>query len=421
MPNNNKTKQAGYAEKMTMPPLGIVSISGYLKLHGYNVKILDLFTENIKKKKFIEILHGFKPDMIGISAYTENFNAIIKLTVLIKSVQEDCIVVLGGAHVTFLPDEALACDSVEYVSRGEGEMTFVELLECLNYKTLKMEEIAGLSYKENGKIYHNRNRSYIEKIDCLPWSELDDEEIKKYNIKQLIITSRGCPGQCIYCASAALSGTRYRNRSAENVFSEIHYKYHKKGERYFAFLDDTFTANKKRLYKFCDYLQKAKMDIVWRCDSRTDILSEEMIDKLVTTGCKSIHIGIESGSQEVIKQINKHIDLNKSEKLLEYMYKKGVLVMCSFIIGHHCDTDITIRETIKMAMRFRNNYDAVVGISINTPFPGTYLYNNMEKLGIQLEVTNWSSFDLVQAVFSTKNITREELQSYYCEIQSMII
>lgn len=419
MPNSSKPKQVGYSEKMKMPPLGLISIGGYLKMHGYCVRILDLFTNHIKKAEFIDLLKTTQPDMIGISTYTENFNGVIQLTRLIKSICSNCIVVLGGAHVTFLPDEAIQHESVDYISRGEGEMMFVELLEYLNFGTLDIREIAGLSYKENGQVSHNPNRKYIEKLDCLPWAELDEVSMRDYDIKQLIITSRGCPGRCIYCASAALSGTRYRNRSAENVFSELHYKYFVKGEKYFAFLDDTFTASKKRLYKFCEYLKKAKMDIVWRCDSRTDILSEEMIDRITDAGCTSVHIGIESGSQEVINKINKHINLEKSERLLAYMSQKGVQVMCSFIIGHHCDTHETIKQTIDMALRFKKNYNATVGVSINTPFPGTYLYNHLETLGLSLEIKNWSSFDLVQAVFSSSNLTRAEIQNYYYEIQSM--
>lgn len=300
-------------------------------------------------------------------------------------------------------------------------MTFVQLLECLNYHTIDLSEVKGISYRVGQEIIHNADRGYIENLDNLPWAELDEIEMRSYDIKQLIITSRGCPGKCIYCASAALSGTRYRNRSAQNVFSEIHYKYSIKGEKYFAFLDDTFTANKKRLYQFCDYLKQANMNIIWRCDSRTDILSKEMIDKMQEVGCTSVHIGIESGSQDVINKINKHISLERSEELLAYMSQKGLQVMCSFIIGHHCDTHETIKETIDMALKFRKKYKATVGISINTPFPGTYLYNHMKDLGINLEIKNWSSFDLVQAVFSTPNITRAELQNYYYEIQSMVI
>ena len=318
MPNSNKNKQVGYSEKMTMPPLGLISIGGYLKMHGYMVEILDLFTNHIRKQEFIDKIKNAHPDMIGISAYTENINAVIHLTKIIKSVLPKIIIVLGGAHVTFLPEEALHHNTVDYVCRGEGEMTFVQLLECLNYHTIDLSEVKGISYRVGQEIIHNADRGYIENLDNLPWAELDEIEMRSYDIKQLIITSRGCPGKCIYCASAALSGTRYRNRSAQNVFSEIHYKYSIKGEKYFAFLDDTFTANKKRLYQFCDYLKQANMNIIWRCDSRTDILSKEMIDKMQEVGCTSVHIGIESGSQDVINKINKHISLERSEDCLLY-------------------------------------------------------------------------------------------------------
>lgn len=420
MPNNNKTKKVGYSEKATMPPLGLISIGGYLILHGYDVDYLDLFTSNMTKNEFINYLSQYQPDMIGISSYTENFDAVIKLTQLIKKIIPNAIIILGGPHVTFLPEEALQYPTVDFVSRREGEMTFVELLEALNYKTLKLTDIDGLSFKnELGEIVHNKDRKFIEKLDCLPWADMSPDKKNIYNIKQLIITSRGCPGKCIYCASSALSGNRYRMRSAENVFSEIFYKYKIKGERYFAFLDDTFTASKKRLLRFCDLILEHKVDIVWRCDSRTDILTYELIDKMQEAGCTSVHIGIESGSQEVINTINKHISLQKSEDLLSYMSQKGMQVMCSFIIGHHCDTKETVRETINLAKKFRDTYGATIGIGINTPFPGTSLYENREKLGVKLESFKWATYDLVQPVISTEHLTKEDLQDFFYEIQEI--
>ena len=114
MPNSNKNKQVGYSEKMTMPPLGLISIGGYLKMHGYMVEILDLFTNHIRKQEFIDKIKNAHPDMIGISAYTENINAVIHLTKIIKSVLPKIIIVLGGAHVTFLPEEALHHNTVDY-------------------------------------------------------------------------------------------------------------------------------------------------------------------------------------------------------------------------------------------------------------------------------------------------------------------
>lgn len=420
MPNNNKQKKVGYQEKNTMPPLGILSIGTYLRLHGYEVAYLDLFANRISRTTFLQFLKEFNPGLVGISTYTESYAVVKQVAKMIKQVLPETKQVLGGPHVSFLPEECLHETVADYVSRGEGEMTFAELLEYLNYGTIKLEQIKGLSYWKDNQIIHNPQRGFIEKLDCLPLPAMDEEQLSKYKIKQLIITSRGCPGQCVYCASAALSGRKYRARSAEHIFSELHFKYHVKGESYFAFLDDTFTANKRRLYKFCDYVMKSGMKIVWRCDSRTDILSCEMIDKIKEAGCIAVHVGVESGSQEVIDNINKHINLEKTKALVKYMYEQGLSVMCSFIVGHHCDTEETIEKTISLAEEFRDCYHANVGIGLNTPFPGTVLYNERDRLGVKIENPSWSSFDLVQAVISTKNMTQEELQNAYFKVLERI-
>lgn len=399
-----------------MPPLGILSLGAYLRIHGYEVIYLDLFANRMSRTAFEKFLTDKKFDFVGISAYTESFPIIKQVARIIKNQLPKTLISMGGPHVSFLPLETLQETVADFVICGEGEMTFVELLEALNYGTMELTKIKGLAYRYKDVIRINGERSYIEWMDCLPLPSISQEELDRYHIKQLIITSRGCPGKCVYCASAALSGRRYRARSAEHVFSEIAYKYYKKGERYFAFLDDTFTANRKRLYQFCDYIKKSRMDITWRCDSRTDILSREMIDRIKDCGCVAVHVGVESGSQAVIDSINKHINLKKTEALVEYINEIGMQVMASFIIGHHSDTKETIEETIQMMDRFKNKYNATIGVGINTPFPGTPLYDNHDSMGVEIENVSWSSFDLIQSVISTRNLSREEIQNAYFEI-----
>lgn len=417
MPGNNKSKKVGYSDKSQMPPLGVLSIAGYLQMHGYEAKCLDILAKPLSKSEFEYAIKEYSPDLIGISTYTETFKTVINISRIIKNILPKVYIILGGPHVSFLPEEALEYNHIDFISRGEGEATFVELLESINFGTIPISSVKGLSYKLNNKIVHTPERGFIEQLDSLPWYELSTKEKKNYSIKQLIITSRGCPGQCVYCASSALSGKKYRARSAENVFAEVYYKYHYKRESYFAFLDDTFTANKKRLYDFCKYIKESKLKIIWRCDSRADILSYDMIDIMAEAGCIAVHIGIESGSQEVIEQINKRISLKKADKLVKYMSEKGIQIMCSFIIGHHCDTHQTINKTLNLAKKFKEEYNAKVAISINTPFPGTELYKRMEEWGVKLEINNWASFDLVQAIISTPNLKRSELQSYMFQIQ----
>lgn len=142
MPNSNKNKQVGYSEKMTMPPLGLISIGGYLKMHGYMVEILDLFTNHIRKQEFIDKIKNAHPDMIGISAYTENINAVIHLTKIIKSVLPKIIIVLGGAHVTFLPEEALQQFLDDMIEKGffvkDGDYSRIETEETICHQTSKV-------------------------------------------------------------------------------------------------------------------------------------------------------------------------------------------------------------------------------------------------------------------------------------------
>ncbi|MBM7615504.1 B12-binding domain-containing radical SAM protein [Alkaliphilus hydrothermalis] len=419
MPSNNKTSKVGYTEKSTMPPLGIISIGAYLQMHGYSVEYIDLLSKKMTLQEFKDSVLEINPDIVGISAYTETYSNVITISKIIKDICNGVPVVLGGPHVSFLSEEALANQSVDYVIRAEGETTFVELLETLNYGTIPFEKITGLSYKnENCDPINNEERKFISNLDALPWVELEENHKKNYYIKQLFITSRGCPGQCIYCASASLAGRKYRARSAESVFSEIFYKAKYKNEKYFAFLDDTFTADKKRLIKFCNYVKESNLEITWRCDSRADILTYEMVDMMKEVGCIAVHIGIESGCQNILDEINKNISLEKTEKLIKYITSKGIDVMCSFIVGHHCDTHESVRKTIDLANRIRDEYKAVVALSANTPFPGTELYKNMDELGVKLEIKNWSSFDLVQVIISTKNLTRSEIQSYLFQTQN---
>lgn len=417
MPSNNKASNIGYSEKSTMPPLGIFSIGNYLKMHGIEVHYIDMLSRPITKEDFAHDLNTIKPDLIGISTYTETFNAVKTLSRFIKSVLPSSTLVLGGPHVTFMPEESLAIPEVDFVMSGEGEPTFAALIESLNYQTIPLSEVRGIHYKVGETHVQTVSRGFVEPLDALPFIDIDPELAPYYKIKQLIITSRGCPGKCIYCASAALSGRRYRARSAENVFSEMAFKKAVRGERYFAFIDDTFTAHKRRFQQICHYMKKSNLDIKWRCDSRADILTRDMIDDMKNTGCVAVHIGIESGDQNIIKQISKEISLEYAESLIAYLHDQNIQVMCSFIIGHHCDTHDTIQKTIQLAEHLKNTYDAHVALGVNTPFPGTELYKNREALKVKLETTNWSSYDLVQPVISTEHVSREELQHYMFTIQ----
>lgn len=416
--SSNKIRRKSFAEKSSSPPLGLIYIASILKMHGYNTRILDLSVEDYSLVEFKRIIKDFSPQVVGISVYTETYSSSVQIAKLIKKVVPNAKIVFGGPHVTFLPEEALSNREVDFVIQNEGENTFVELLEYLKNNHYLLSRIKGLAYKDrDGNIKINEKRSYIKSLDMLPI--VNEEMVNKelYTYSTTIISSRGCPGKCIYCASRAMSGSKYRTRSAENLFGEIYYKYYKYGIRYFNIFDDTFTANVKRLTRFCDLVRKTELPITWRCDSRADVLSEKIIDMLKDAGCIALHIGIESGSQEVLNELKKYINLEKAEKMVKYASEKGILPMCSFIIGHHCDTFETIQMTVDLAMKFKKKYGAAVAFSTNTPYPGTYLYEHAKELGITIHTKCWDYYDIVQPIISTKNISQDELRRIIFEGQ----
>jgi len=420
--SSNKTRRKGFAEKSSSPPLGLIHIASMLKMHGYDTKIIDLGIENYSLKEFENEISNYCPEVVGLSVYTEAYSSSVQISKTIKKVLPASKIVFGGPHVTFLPEEALSNKDVDFVIQNEGESTFVELLEHLNNQNYPIDKIRGLAYKDNfGNVTINDKRPYIDILDALPIVE--ENMVKKglYTYSTTIISSRGCPGGCIYCASRAMAGAKYRARSAESLFGEMYYKHKIYGVNYFNIFDDTFTADIQRLTRFCGLVKETEFPIKWRCDSRADVLSEEVIDMICDAGCIAVHVGIESGSQKILDQLRKYINLEKAEKMVKYIHTKNILPMCSFIIGHHCDTFETIDMTVNLGMKFKKEYGAAVAFSTNTPYPGTYLYEHAEELGVKIHTKCWDQYDIVQPIISTEHIGREDLRRIIFEGQMKML
>jgi len=423
MASPNKIARKKFAEESSSPPLGLLSMSAYLSLHGYKSKVIDLLVENYSKASFMKAIGDFAPHLVGIGTYTESFSSAVKIARMIKKQLPGVKIVFGGPHVTFLPEEALGIPEIDYVIRNEGEATLIELLEYLNHPggNFLPDRIKGLSYRDStGTIVNNEKRPYVTNLDILPWPDFTQIDKKSYKLSETTLSSRGCPGGCIYCASRAMSGTKYRMRSAENLFSEIFHIYHNENKKYFNIFDDTFTVNIKRLKKFCALVKQSGLDIKWRCDSRADVLKEEIIDILGDSGCVAIHIGIESGSQEILDKLKKKISLEKAERMVAYSHTRGITPMCSFMFGHHCDTPETIKKTFDLAVRFQLQYNAVIAFSTNTPFPGTPLYKDAEEFGLTIHSKNWDHYDILQPIISTRHLSMDELRKIIFDSQMML-
>ena len=206
-----------------MPPLGLLSIASMLKLHGYNVEIIDLSVRNCRTEDINEIIESIRPMLIGFSVYTENVDATFNMCRYFKRRYPNIPIVLGGPHPTLEPEYCMRKRYVDFISRGDGEQSALELLEAIrtDQRLIRFEDINGLIYlDENGQYQYGGERRNLENLDLLPVINRDFIPEAYESITPTVYSSRGCPGRCIYCAAPSMSGGKYRIRDIENVFLE---------------------------------------------------------------------------------------------------------------------------------------------------------------------------------------------------------
>lgn len=357
---------------------------------------------------FKNLLNGFKPDYVGISILTPKYGTAIELAKIVKSYSSNIPIFVGGLHPTLQPVETLKESCFDIVVMGEGEKTVVELIKALD-SNKNLSSIKGIYYKENGNILKNSPRPLIEDIDAIPFPDFTLlHRFEEYPPDYLnrILTSRGCPFNCIYCASKMLWGRRVRFRDPEKVFEEIKYRYDKFGVRFFKFNDDTFTLNSQRLGKLCGLIIKDEMDIEWMCDTRADKLNEEMLKIMKNAGCCQVNIGVESGSEKILSFIQKGESLETIRKAFFLTKKFKITTLAYFMMGFPYEIK---EDTIQSINIMRELNPDIVCWSLFTPYPGTEIYNNLIDAGLLAKAPDWSRFfHHSPDMYFSKNFSEQE-------------
>jgi anaerobic magnesium-protoporphyrin IX monomethyl ester cyclase len=413
----------GWSISSSMQPQGICQLSAFLGMHGYEIKVVDMLVQAFHPEEVHGIIEEFQPDVVGVSTFTPSFGTSLGVCRLAKVVNPEIVTVLGGPHVTLLPEEAINKEpKVDYVIMGEGESPLIELLSFLQYGFPALDSIAGLVYRQRcdknpaaSTIKINPVRPAMKALDILPFVNRDLLPLEMYAAPYSLITSRGCPGECIFCAAGALSGSQQRMRSAEHVFCEVYYVDYQYSPTYLMIPDDTFTVSHRRLHRFCEMMIANGMDLDWWCESRVQQMKRPLLEKMAEAGCASIQFGVESGSQEVLNAIRKHMSLDKLFEVLRNAVELDIHPICSLMIGHFCDTPETMRRTVELAQYLKEEFGAAVIVSVNTLFPGTYQYDHREELGLHLYSEDWKDFDLGNINIYSDNFDRNTLAHFYYE------
>jgi anaerobic magnesium-protoporphyrin IX monomethyl ester cyclase len=391
-----------------LPPLGIAYIAAVARAGGHNIRIIDL---NIEKKGLDKINLG-SIDLVGITTDTPRYYEAVSIAKEIKKYGK--FVVMGGYHVTFLDEEVLSTGYVDVVVRGEGEEIFLNLLNAIENNE-GLNNVLGISYIRNNKLVRNEDALPPKNLDKLPFPARDLLPIGKYKTtlnsvpSVNLITSRGCPYNCYFCASSKFGGTKWRARSAKNIVDEMEMLRNKYGYRAFEFLDDNFTLSKKRVFEFADELEKRNMtDIIWWCFARVDTIAknEEMVKRMAEVGAYRVFLGLESINESVLNNYGKGIENDQQMQAINNLRKYGIGIHGSFIIGDLNETKEMVMQTINWAKKINPEFGQ---FSLLTPFPGTQLYEDMEKENKLLH-KDWRLYDALHPTIKLNNISPVEAQ-----------
>lgn len=352
-------------------------------------------------QKILSAAIDFKPDIVAISFMTANSTSAYILAKMFKERFPGLPLLAGGLHPTLLPDEPFNRGVFDYVIRGEGEETIIELVEAIKSKK-DVSSILGLSYRKNGQIVHNGSRPFIENLDNLPFPAfhlMHEAEKHRYACTG-ITSSRGCPFECIYCASKLLWTRAVRFRTPANVVAEIKNRHERLGITSFAFGDDTFTLRPAFVEEFCRLVLDLDFKIKWHCDTRGDTLNLPLLKLMNKAGCEHIYLGLESGSPKIQKLIKKNINSDKVGAAVKMARQAGIETTVYFMVGFPDETEEDIWESINAMKRL--NPDHALW-SILTPYPGTEVWRIVEERGLVGEDTNWDNFfhHFNQNIFNT--------------------
>ncbi|MBS7655274.1 radical SAM protein [Candidatus Bathyarchaeota archaeon] len=405
-----------YSNELITQPLGLAYIAAVLEKNGFSVEILDCPPLGYRCEDVKFHIEKLKPNVVGITSTTPTINNALKIAEIVKNVSLETKVFLGGPHVSFLDEETLMkAPYVDGIIRDEGEYTFLEIIKKIN-SGVSLENTLGLTLRVKNKIFTFPDRPLIEDLDSIPYPArhllppLD--KYKSFGIKCpsiSVLSSRGCPFQCKFCAVRKIFGNKFRARSSINIVGEIKELYEIYKVKYVTFVDDIFTLNRKRTIELCNEIKK--LDVNWDCETRVDMIDKQLLNIMADSGCQSIFFGVESGDQNILNAMGKRITIEQIKNAFKWSKEAGLKTIASIILFYPGETKATIEKTI----RFIKELDPdLAQFCIATPFPGTEFYEELLKQGL-IQEYDWSKFDILTPVFALKEFSIDEMKRVWAK------
>jgi anaerobic magnesium-protoporphyrin IX monomethyl ester cyclase len=388
-----------------LDPLGLLYIASVLEQEGHEVEVLDAFIARLNLDSIMKEVEKRKPDVVGISCLTSNGAAVYEIGREIKRNYERIKVVLGNIHASIFNKVYLDHNCADAVVHGEGEYAFAKILERYEAKT-DLQGISGVSWHNGRHIVDNEPPELIDDLDQLPFPARHLIPKEKYKIGKLnnfiyinrgnknirqMFTSRGCVYSCSFCV--VHKNRKYRTMSPGRVVDEMQHLINDYNVGYIFIMDSLFIANKKRVMKICEEMIQRNLNIKWGCEGHINIIDEDMLYMMEKAGCYEIHIGIESGVQRLLDNVNKGTKIDKIEKTIKMVKERSnIKVAGLFMLGLPGETVEDSKKTIEFARRLPLDF---AQFSITVPYPGSQLYEILSAEGkIDTGVRNDGSVNL---------------------------
>jgi anaerobic magnesium-protoporphyrin IX monomethyl ester cyclase len=412
--NPPRIQPKAWGKPNVFPPIAMASVAAVLEKEGHQVSIIDSPTEGwenlleldatkyrvgLSAEVIAKLIRDWRPDIVIVEIPFSGWSkTAFEVVTIAKNVNRDIVVVLFGLHPSSRPEACLKDSEADFAVVGEPEVTISELAEALQNKENNFKSIDGLAFREKGKVVLTAKRAFIQDLDTLPLparhllpmkvyaeavkqNPLRGEITKPYTI---VITSRGCPFNCVFCTHCIVWGKQWRPRSPRNVVDEVEHVIKTYGIKQIDFADDNMTWNRDRMAQICDLIVERGLRFDWFTPNgvRADTLDEELLRKMKRAGCKKIRLAPESGVQRVVTDIaKKNLDLKKVEDAIVAAKKVGIKVGCFFVMGLIGETKADIEETIRYAYKLKSLGAESFIFSIAMPLYGTAFYEQAKAGG----------------------------------------
>jgi len=398
----SKSPVLGLDDFIKDPPLGLMTLASIPDQNEHKVKIIDLKYRNWSESKLHKVME--KANIVGVTCLTPSYKSTLKITKIAK--EHGCKTIVGGYHPTLDPS-IINEDSIDIIVKGEGELTFKELIE--GKKPLK--EILGISFKENGKVYHNDFRPLIENLDNLPYPNrnlLRKNFYHHFGVSVDVLESaRGCPYNCSFCCVIVHNRRRWRCKSPQRVIKEIELM--DSSKRWYVFQDSSFTINMNRVNGICNLIIEHKMDFkYYSAQGRVDDLVKhpKIVAKMADAGFRMMFIGIESIKQESLNNIGKKTTIEQNIQAIKLLHDHGITIFGSMIIGNIGENIEDVKRNIEFCKKMEVD---IMQFTPLTPYPKTRLYEEAKKNG-WIENFDYENWNLVDPIMRTPDLSIKEIK-----------